>query len=516
MKKIISFVITGAMICNVLAIGTLPSFAHSTMLEVTYDNCYPSENADGRYEMWYVLNDSSYSYHFNHEEHTIKYYFEDKPGGSESWSNIQDADEIQNAYANSMKKWNDVYFYTYDSHGNVEKNKIINIVEGTVEDHNLSIYPEVQNNNHVAETQAMNGYYVEEDIIGHLHYSEWEMGVNIRYFTNDSEYGIDIVNSVRERTGAHEIGHILGLFDVDYNNLCGADADNEHHYELLMGYGDYIPDRSKNITYKDIAGVAITRGFHTDDDHKWMNHGMQSDGTYRLICSICNGVRCVDNLSGYSYVTYRLCSGNHILGLGYMMPVASYEMKDYYKCMYCEYVAPFSLIVTQNYIKTSYSASHHKCVNDVLDLDYTFYEEHDFTIPINPSEEGHILKCACSYAGTEVEAHYSHSYGRYNKISHYVYCECGYQIGTGRHIVPAGGGIGFKLCIYCGERLDTSIDITPVPGTNSVSIRYITEAGSYVNADGVVFLVESDMQLLLAGQLDVEALVAAPNNTVTE
>ena len=130
--------------------------------------------------------------------------------------------------------------------------------------------------------------------------------------------------------------------------------------------------------------------------------------------------------------------------------------------------------------------------------------------------EGLLHQKDCKWCGLVWEEHYYHSYGRYNKIGHYVYCECSYQIGTGRHIVPAGGGIGFKLCIYCGERLDTSIDITPVPGTNSVSIRYITEAGSYVDADGVVVLVESDMQLLLAGQLDVEALVAAPNNTVTE
>ena len=38
------------------------------------------------------------------------------------------------------------------------------------------------------------------------------------------------------------------------------------------------------------------------------------------------------------------------------------------------------------------------------------------------------------------------------------------------------------------------------------SITYITDAGSYVDTDGVIYLVDSDMELYLAGQLDVYAL----------
>ena len=43
---------------------------------------------------------------------------------------------------------------------------------------------------------------------------------------------------------------------------------------------------------------------------------------------------------------------------------------------------------------------------------------------------------------------------------------------------------------------------------SSVPIRYITEAGSYVDSNGVVYLVDSDMELYLAGELDVYALVS--------
>ncbi len=146
---------------------------------------------------------------------------------------------------------------------------------------------------------------------------------------------------------------------------------------------------------------------------------------------------------------------------------------------------------------------------------FPMHPEHNHEgVYINYTSDSHNVNC--KWCNIVSDYHFPFNYERNNKIGHYVYCECGYQMGTSHHVVPIGG-IGFKLCIYCGERLDTSIDITPVPGTNSVSICYITEAGSYVNADGVVFLVDSDMTLLLEGQLDVEALVTvALGNSVTE
>ena len=48
-----------------------------------------------------------------------------------------------------------------------------------------------------------------------------------------------------------------------------------------------------------------------------------------------------------------------------------------------------------------------------------------------------------------------------------------------------------------------------MPGSgiqSETGITYITEAGSYVDANGVIYLVDSDMELYLAGQLDVYAL----------
>ena len=471
-------------IANFLASMTINTFAHETMLDVEYDACVDSLIGDSAYEMWYVLDDDSNCYHISHLENTIKYYFDDQ-----SWSSITDAEDIQNAYANSMKKWNNVYFYSYDATGNIIKNKIINIEEGTSEDHNLLILPGTSDNRNVAETQAMWGFTQETGTINHLHYYEWQMGINIDYFAYNGTYSEDVVNSVRERTGAHEIGHVLGLRDVDSDNLCGANATEDHHLEILMGYGEPFINRSQDITYKDIAGVAITRGFHTDDDHQWIKHGRQDDGTYKLVCSICNGVKYVESLSGYSYVTYGSCAGNHALGIGYMIPVASYGTKDYYKCKYCSYVAPFNSIVEQNYVKTNYTNTHHECVNNVAGLEYTFYEEH-----------------------------YNHHYARNDTLTHYVYCECGRYMRTSYHVVPAGNAF-FKICVHCGERLNMGEVLLPVPGPYSQStsqITFITDAGSYVDSDGIIYLVESDMALYLAGELDVYALARSAGGLVTQ
>ena len=483
-RKIVSIILIMVLVSNLMAINV---FAHSTTLEVEYDECVDSMLGDSAYETWYVFNPDGIYYHLDHGTTTIRYYFEDASNG-QSWSNISEAIEIQNAFANSMKKWNDVYFYSYDSNGNIVKNKIINVEEGTLENHNLSILPVIYDDTHVAETWYNFGVGPEPNVTNHFHVSEWFMGLNIPYFSLNSGYGEDVVEWVKDAVGAHELGHVLGLGDVDL--WCSSNDATDHHLEILMGYGEPFINRSQDITYKDIAGVAITRGFHTDDDHQWIKHGRQDDGTYKLVCSICNGVKYVESLSGYSYVTYGSCAGNHALGIGYMIPVASYGTKDYYKCKYCGYVAPFTSLVEQNYVKTDYSSTHHECVNNVVGLEYTFYEEH-----------------------------YYHHYARNDTLKHHVYCECGYYIGTSFHVVSAQGVGLFKICIHCGEKLKMNEVIVPVPGGGIQStnqITYITEAGSYVDGYGIIYLVESDMALYLAGELDVYALAQNAGGSVTK
>ena len=501
-KKIIIFFIIMALMINFSMIFSITTFAHPSILNVGYDGCFGDKYNDSELEMWYALNYDGQCRHISHEETTIKYYLADHTRGNTSatWVNLvqttsstelstkaaqQIALEIKNSYADSMEKWNNVYFYTYDSSGIIVKNKLINVIQVASEDEaNLTIYPEIDMDS-VAVTTPLFTSGISQDesgTVAHTHYVFWTMAVNIEYFyehynfgdendnSDDKHYDAASVQLVREAAGAHELGHVLGLQDLDANNLCGSIGINEaHHLELLMGYGKPIYNRCPDITYKDIAGVAITRGFHTDADHKWLGWGEQYDGTYKLICSICNAVKYVTNPSDYIYLEGQDCYMEHELSSGNMMPVASYGTKDYYKCKYCRYVAPFDDIVEQNYVYSSVSSTQHQCTNEVDGLRYSFLE--------------------------------AHTYGRYftpnNKLFHNSHCDCGQPI-TQRHVIsPNDVGQTNQWCKYCGELLVGS-------GTlNGVYTDYPhTENGSYILPSGVIVLVPEDEEAYLNGTLE--------------
>ncbi len=470
-KKFITVLMTTVLLFNFFTFNIFPTYAHDAMLDVIYDVCIESIG-DGIDELWYVVNGVYASKHYDHETDTIKYYFEPSAAEGYTWTtdvseNV--ANEIKTAYANSMKKWNNVYFYSYDTSGNIVKNKIINIIEGTATDHNLSIYPK-SGREYIALTDSIgNENIIESGTITHKHYNEWEMHVSVEGFYVHDSISADMVNTIRERTGAHEMGHVLGLYDIE--NYCNSNTSTDHHHhELLMGYGRPLESRGQNITYKDIAGVAITRGFHTDADHKWLNCGLQNNNKYKLLCSICNGVKEVSSLEGYTYDTYLSCSSNHNLIDGNMMAVASYGNQDYYKCKYCKYVAPFSDLVTQNYsANTRLSSQYHTYTNNVPGLNYTVIEKHSYT------------------------------YTWISYTAHEYDCECG-EHDSGSHVVREGAfsnGNQYAMCLLCKRKatfgmVEGNFSVTPFPHTAN---------GSFILPNGVIVLVDEDMEAYFNGTL---------------
>ena len=182
-KNITQKVLIFTMILCIILSSNTPSYAHPKMLEVVYDDCVISYNDrltpedEGEDEIWYytishnplILNNNgeellylNYARHLDHETTTIKYFFEDSSQYDVNYTWTTDiyktylqtmseeeallkaeetAEQIKKDYANSMKKWNNIYYYSYDENGNRISNKVINIVEGTQNDHNLSIYP---------------------------------------------------------------------------------------------------------------------------------------------------------------------------------------------------------------------------------------------------------------------------------------------------------------------------------------------------------------------------------------
>ena len=492
-KKIISLIIAIAFAANFLILSNVKVLAHESLLDVEYDNCTPPELGSGTQdsidEMWYVLFDEEPScYHISHNEMIIKYYFSDvSQDGTYTWTTDVSntiAQEIKDAYVSSMKKWNNIYFYSYNIYGTLEKHKIITIIEGTCDDHNLTIYPTHEQFNYAVNTQTDSS----RELIGgpsskHYHYSKWAMNVDIDDFYSVTDD--DTVQATRERTGAHEIGHILGLRDIYKNELCHSNAIYDHHKEVIMG--DFSPTSALDITYQDIAGVAITRGFHTDNDHKWLNCGLQSDGTYKILCSICNGVRYVSSLSGYTYDNYNACNGIHNLSSGNMMAVASYGTCDYYKCKYCRYVAPFSSIVPQNYIKTSYSDSLHQCSNSVDGLEYNFYESHTF------------VNNYCTGCGAHNHTYRMYMY--YDNKSHRGTCSCGsYELEA--HYVKYSDIVDgrYANCLGCLRRLDLNSDVAGIIRSGNT---VITENGSYILPSGIIVLADADVEAYINGTLEI-------------
>lgn len=484
-KKIDFLILTLIISLNCITWGGVSVSAHSQMLDTRYDNCVGEAGSDGKNEMWYLPYWDSECYHLDTQVMTLKYYFESttKYGQEFEWGDYMtstEADDVKDAFANSMKKWNNVYFYSYDSVGNVIKKKIINIVEGTINDHNLSIHPNIGDDIFAETFKTGTATYLETKYnldtgsnISHNHYSEWQIELYVNEFVYGRNRTASEVDYFRAGVGAHEIGHILGVFDLDVEDYCRSGLqDDGHHEELLMGYGLPLDDRTSDITYKDIIGVAVARGFHTDNDHKWLYLGIQSDGTYKFICSICNGVKYATSVGEFSYDWYQTCNRSHNLTNGNMMAVASYGTKDYYKCKYCRYVASFENIVEQNYSDTliNYSDTYHTYTNNVLGLEYIVCEAHSYT----------------------------DHYEKHNSAGHYAYCACADYIETAHVLMrPVGGSIGgLSICKYCGEQVSFGV-------LDSIPAHYPhTENGSYILPNGIIVLVPEDEEAYLNGTLE--------------
>ena len=486
-KVIVSVVLIMIISSNIFA------FAHDAMLNVSYDSCAPATVSNNNYymetlvedgleEWWYDLvysEEEQEEYrHIGNEVQTIKYYFAESCNGYYWDTDVgaEEAEAIKEAYANSMKQWNNVYYYSYDSNGNRTTHKIANIVEGSANDFNILIYPYSTinananlNANASASTGPLDNYRypnqptLDEKVNGieHKHYNKWGMFVNVLSFVGES--AIDR----RVRTGAHEMGHVLGLFDVDKE--CDFVLPDNHHQELLMmGYESAIT----RPTYKDIAGVSITRGFHTDDDHRWMIR-TKDDGSQYLICSLCNGIRTEYELDedgtyeGQTPVVYGSCNDNHSLAGGNMLLVATDGTRDFYKCLKCRYIE---------------EAEHAHILGE--------WEHGD--------NYSHVKNCAvCDYSITD-----NHSpIGEWmykDTYSHKKACEiCGGEI-IEAHAIRISEVVGNRApCIYCHRFINIGDNFSQIIH----NVQKVSVNGSYILPNGIIVLVDEDVEAYENGTL---------------
>ena len=479
-------------------------FAHSTQLDIEYDNCSPEyytnqyDIGDGEEEKWYELNSGNLTHHISHATEIKYFVYDSSEDGGTSWNDIYDPtrrEYVKNSLINSLLKWNNVLLYKTSISGFMTKHRLVNISEGTISNHNVSIYPDNSINALATCGPKSTGSCEYVDTcqgIDHYHYDKYNISFNL---TSHYSYSIESEH-ILNRTGAHEFGHIMGLCDID--GCENSSNQNYHHEEILMGYAKYndILSRQAEITYKDLIGAAITRGLHTDADHSWIyDHTSSSEGNRKLICSICNGVKYVDSLVDYTYVTYKGCNNLHNLSNGNMFPVASYGNKDYYKCKYCRYVAPFTSLVNQDYLVTGhYNSTHHVVTNQVNGLSYSCLEEHTF------DNNG-----ICTGCNQTTPHSFNDHYAYYTSNTHKAYCACGEYV-LKVHAIDAGTiysfhGHQYGRCLDCQVIIDLGGNGPIIPVTPFNSNQMVTDNGSYILPNGIYVIVQEDLEAYLNGTL---------------
>lgn len=500
-----SVILFAGVVTTINGKGYTALFAHDAQLEVLYDSCIPDpydsntgDIGDCEDEKWYLLDDGYVTRHIGNTSGPteIKYYvYDTSPDGTISWNYISNStrrEYVKNSLINSILKWDSVILYKPIATGIIAKHKLLNFSEGTIANHNLSIYPNTSSSwiGICGPSSTSSWELIDMDNgIEHKHYDKWEINFELGFHQNYSIHSEAALSWV----GAHEFGHVLGLVDIDgcENSL----QSNYHHEELLMGYwidGDSFLAKQPDITYKDLIGAAITRGLHTDNDHQWIYYS-SGHGVYKLVCSICNGVKYVNSLDGIDYVDYKDCNDEHDLADGNMFAVASYGDSDYYKCKYCRYVAPFTAIEEQDYDYEEYSSTQHLVTNQVEGLEYSFYENHTF-------DTTHT----CTLCGAQYSHSYTHHYENYSSTHHEAYCECGasvldFHAANFMQSYIFNGHI-YAPCIFCSATLDLGGNgpIIPVPGSIN---QMVTDNGSYIMPNGIYVIVEEDLESYLNGTL---------------
>lgn len=370
---------------------------------IVYDDCQPygptTTGTTSSYgEKWYILhtviNNIDNSSHIDDDIKTIYYKFYNEGSlTDEEWLN--DLEYYKQIISFGFSKWTLISAYKEDIDGVLQVVPIIELIDvdtlensSVIEEHiEVHIYDD-RDKDYSGSTEFVYDSEILEDTqyyngVKHAHYEK----CIINLYPASLGYGAEVLDSLSQ-TAAHELGHVLGLEDID--SIETEHISEAHHQELLMGYSNEYANASTEVTYRDMAGTLITRGIHTNSDHKWLFDPVSSMENYKLICSICNCVKYFDSLEGITYDIYKSCGDDHRLESGNMMPVARFFNSDYIKCKYCKYVESIYLSVNQQYMYNGiYNESTHTLKNNVLGLEYLVEEEHNFEVVL---EDG-CLKC---------------------------------------------------------------------------------------------------------------------------
>lgn len=369
-----------------------------------------------------------------------------------NWSNMQRLIE------DSILKWNNVYF-----RDNNEDKRVIYIQKtNDLVNANVIIYPSalknsgdtydydysyVNDNTYIEDKDIALGYtfpYSESciDTGNHSHCTKFNIIFNLRMIfittrTNRNEYF-----HLMDRIGTHEIGHILGLGDISRNG-------SAVHEELIMSNSlNNISNLVSDIAYQDLVGVAIYRGIHTDDDHKWLKENYTNGIRYR--CKICNGYK-YDNPGGVmdyyghneSDIDNHVHSDEELMIVGMIKFPDNSEHYHYYRtCKYCSYVDCIAKNIIIN-IKTNTT---HTCSCE--DCGYEWTQNHMYEYDLT-NKDAHESRCKiCDYF--KLFENHNFTYSQYDTLTHNLICaDCGFETNE-IHDMQYDSSIGKDICEDCG------------------------------------------------------------------
>ena len=122
----------------------------------------------------------------------------------------------------------------------------------------------------------------------------------------------------------------------------------------------------------------------------------------------------------------------------------------------------------------------------------------------------HTIKCETCFENANISHSYGHSYQQYSETLHKSKCICGGYVLTA-HVVSNNGNLRFKPCLACGYLVDTLEDFGGTLHPGSIN-QLVTVNGSYVLSNGVIVLVDEDVEAYFAGTLKFYKKDELPEN----
>ena len=361
-----------------------------------------------------------------------------------------------------IEKWNSVYFRD----GGVDKRLVYIEETNVLSDANIVFYPSVaktpydtsdldysviQNTAYPGTTEVIeesceDGYSSTFSGVEFKHCTKFNITINVREIVKPSASNSILMGKI-EKIGTHEIGHVLGLGDIE--NVRAQDYANGAHSGLrpdLIMSGYYDENYTLDLSYKEIAGVAIFRGIHTDMDHQWLKEIVNNSIRYK--CLICNGTTMVEP-SGTIIDYGHNGENNHshidsdLLIVGKIQYMKYDNHAHYYKkCKYCSYVSVVSDNITYKNVTNNFHTV------ECNDCNMEWQQEHTYVYD-NTNKDIHTSKCqVCNYIGTQSMHIYSWIYIDENKhLNSCIVCDY-----SSEHIHEYiyDEGLNKNVCVNCG------------------------------------------------------------------